>query len=115
MSTNQYTATGKLISKSATQQVTDKFRKREFVIEITDGQYPQPVQFQLTQDKCELLENATKDSEITVHFNLRGRAWNDPKTNTIKYFNTLDAWRVEFVDKGSIAETAPVTATDLPF
>ena len=37
--------------------------------------------------------------EIKVQFNLRGREWNGPQG--IKYFNTLEAWRIEKVSGGN--------------
>jgi hypothetical protein len=42
---------GKLIKIFETNQISEKFKKREFVIE-TDEQYPQTVKFQLVQDSC---------------------------------------------------------------
>lgn len=86
--------TGILKLKSEAQQVSDKFRKREFVLTDNSSQYPQHISFQLTQDKCSLLDQYNVGDEIKVHFNLRGREWTSPK-GEIKYFNTLEAWRIE--------------------
>jgi len=49
MSTEKYTADGRLLIKRDAVQVSDKFTKREFILQ-TDGEYPQYLQFQLTQD-----------------------------------------------------------------
>lgn len=109
----KYEATGTIVSIGATKQVSDKFRKREFVVEIPDGKYPQLVAFQLAQDKCDLLDGARSGSAITVHFNLKGREWTDPKSGEVKTFNTLDAWKVE-TDKSACQ--APAAAnSDIPF
>ena len=43
--------------------------------------------------------------EVSVDFNLRGREWNGPQG--IKYFNTLDAWKIEKLS-GSVENTASV-------
>lgn len=86
--------TGILKVKTEAQQVSDKFRKREFVLTDNSSQYPQHVSFQLTQDKCSLLDQYNVGDEIKVHFNLRGREWTSPK-GEVKYFNTLEAWRIE--------------------
>ncbi len=86
--------TGILKVKSEAQQVSEKFRKREFVITDNSSQYPQHISFQLTQDKCGLIDQYNVGDEIKVHFNLRGREWTSPK-NEVKYFNTLEAWRLE--------------------
>lgn len=77
-----------------TVAVSDKFTKREFVLVVADNpSYPQYVSFQLTQDKCPLLDMFQVGSEVEVHFNLRGRSWVSPQGET-KYFNTLEAWRI---------------------
>jgi single-strand DNA-binding protein len=86
--------TGTLKAKFDTQKVNDRFQKREFVL-TTEGNtpYPQHVSFQVTQDKCTLLDQYNPGEELRVQFNLRGREWNGPQG--IKYFNTLEAWRIE--------------------
>jgi hypothetical protein len=86
--------TGQLKVKFDTQKVGDKFQKREFVL-ATDlsTPYPQFVSFQLTQDKCAILDQFNIGDELKVQFNLRGREWNGPQG--VKYFNTLEAWRIE--------------------
>lgn len=86
--------TGQLKVKFDTQRVSEKFQKREFVL-TTDAStpYPQHVSFQVTQDKCNMLDNFNVGEELRIQFNLRGREWNGPQG--IKYFNTLEAWRIE--------------------
>lgn len=86
--------TGTLKVKFDTQKVSDRFQKREFVL-TTDAStpYPQHVSFQITQDKCSILDQYNVGDELKVQFNLRGREWNGPQG--IKYFNTLEAWRIE--------------------
>jgi hypothetical protein len=74
-------------------EVSKSFSKREFVIETTD-QYPQLVTFQITQDKCALLDNIQIGSQVEVSFNLKGREWTSP-AGEVKYFNTVEAWRVD--------------------
>ncbi len=93
---------GTLKAKFDTQKVSDRFQKREFVL-TTEGNtpYPQHVSFQVTQDKCSLLDTFNEGEEIKVQFNLRGREWNGPQG--IKYFNTLEAWRIERLQGSSNA------------
>lgn len=81
--------TGKLIVKNETQKKSEKFSAREFVIEVADGQYPQMVKFQLTQDRCSLIDSYNVGDAVKVHFDLRGREWQG------KYFTNLNAWRLE--------------------
>jgi len=111
---------GTLKVANQTQVISEKFSKREFVIETTD-QYPQQVMFQLTQDKCDYLDVYQLGNQVEVSFNLRGKSWQNPQ-GEVKYFNTLEAWRLERLDGNgeSIQDKAPTTPaheeeSDLPF
>ncbi len=84
-----YDFTGKIFRMYDTEQIKDTFKKREFVIEQQDGQYPNYVKFELTQDRCGLIDNYSEGDEVTVSFDLSGRQWND------KFFTNLRAWRVQ--------------------
>lgn len=82
-----------------TVQVSEKFKKREFVIEMTDNpKYPQSINFQLVQDSCSILDQFNLNDKIMVEFELRGRKWTDPN-GVDKYFNTLQAWKIEDINK----------------
>lgn len=88
-------AIGILKVKQDTVQVSEKFKKREFVIELTDNpKYPQFINFQLVQDNCPILDQFNLDDKIKVEFDLRGRKWTDPN-GVDKYFNSLQAWKIE--------------------
>ena len=102
---------GKLHVKFDTQQVSDKFMKRDFVVEYSDNpSYPQYVTFQLTQDRCSTLDGFQPGDKIQVTFNLRGREWKSPQ-GEIKYFNTLEAWKVSKLVAQSIpANMSPIGA-----
>ncbi len=93
----------KLLQLFDTQSVTNTFKKREFVVEYADNpQYPEFIKFELIQDKCDLIDQFEVGQMITIHFNLKGRKWTDPK-GMVKYFNTLQAWRIE---SGGTAEAS---------
>ncbi len=86
---------GTLKVKFETQKVSERFTKRDFVLTTeASTPYPQHVSFQITQDKCSLLDQFNEGEEIKVQFNLRGREWKSPQGET-KFFNTLEAWRIE--------------------
>ncbi len=77
------------------QQITSTFKKREFVVEYAENpQYPEYIKFEFIQDKCEILDNFSAGQEVTISFNLKGRKWTDPKNGEDKYFNTLQAWKI---------------------
>lgn len=79
---------GKLHKKFDTEKKTESFRAREFVILVEEGNYPQYIKFQLTQDRCELIDSYNEGDMVKVSFDLRGREWQD------KYFTNLNAWRI---------------------
>ena len=88
-------ARGRIHKINDAQQVTERFRKREFVVELTDNpRYPQYVQFQLTGDRCEMLDDYREGDEVQLEFSLRGREWTSPR-GEIRYFNSLDVWTIE--------------------
>ena len=84
--------TGKLIYKGEIQQVTDKFSKRDFVIE-TQEQYPQQIKFELHQDRVDLIDVYNLEEVIIVSFNLRGKSYTD-KNGITQHINTLQAWKI---------------------
>lgn len=77
------------------------FEKREMVIS-TEEQYPQHILIQFTQGRCNLLDNLQIGQLVRVHFNLRGREWVNPQ-GEIKYFNTVEGWKVEIVQVTNVA------------
>lgn len=98
--------TGKLHKVFDAVQVSDKFTKREFVIELSDNsQYPQYVILQLTQDRVSLVDNFNEGAELTISINLKGRAWTNPKDGETRYFNTLEAWRIQSANGSSTPAT----------
>lgn len=79
---------GKLHKVFPSENKSGSFQAREFVIEVESGQYSQLIKFQLTQDRCDLIESFAEGEEIQVSFDLRGREWDG------KYFTNLNAWRL---------------------
>lgn len=101
---------GTLKVKFDTQKVSERFQKREFVLTTeANTPYPQHVSFQVTQDKVNLLDQYREGEELRVQFNLRGREWNGPQG--VKYFNTLEAWRIEKV-QGGAQPSQPASASN---
>ena len=80
-------ATGKLHTIYETKQVSERFTKREFVVELADNpKYPQVVLFQLTGDRVTQLDDMKVGDQVRIEFSLRGREWKSPK-GEVKYFN----------------------------
>lgn len=96
---------GKLHLKMDTVQVSDTFKRRGFVVEYTDNPlYPQFVSFELTQDRTTLIDNLNVGDLVEITFNLKGREWTSPQ-GEVKYFNTLEAWRVQKADATAIPQS----------
>jgi len=118
-----FETSGRLHSVSETKQVTERFRKREFVVELADNpRFPQFVQFELTGDRCDHLDGFSVGDDVRVEFSLRGREWKSPRGET-KYFNSLDVWTLSRVGEGSGRarddfagdEPPPPSDDDVPF
>lgn len=92
---------GRVHAVFETKQVSERFTKREFVVGLADNpKYPQVVLFQLTGDRVSQLDGLEVGDDVRVEFNLRGREWCSPQGET-KYFNSLEAWKVERVGDSS--------------
>ena len=89
--------TGKIHRLYPPMQVNDKFKKREFVIEIAEvinGEtYSQLVKFQCCQNKVDILNAFQLGQLVTVHFNLKGQM--TLKEGKELFFSNLDCWKVE--------------------
>ena len=99
---------GKLVVINPTQVVSEKFSLRKFVVETMDN-YPQVIEMQVTQDKCSLLDAFQIGQQVNVDINLRGKSWQNPQGET-KYFNTLEAWKIERVGGAPQGSTPPPVA-----
>jgi single-strand DNA-binding protein len=83
----------KIHSIGETQNVTETFSKREFIVE-TQEDYKQYLQLQVIKDKCDVLNHFKPGQEVKVHLNLKGRLWTNKEGKEIA-FNTLECWKIE--------------------
>jgi len=101
---------GKIKKISETVQISERFRKREFVVEYASNQdYPQSLQFEMVQDRCELLDSFEVGQDVEVFFDLRGREWTNPQ-GEVKYFNSLQAWKL-VSEQNAVNPAAPHNQT----
>ena len=82
------------------------FEKRDLVI-VTEEQYPQTIIIQFTQQRCDLLNNLQVGQNVKVYINIRGREWRSPY-GEIKYFNTIEGWKIEVIQTTNVANQQPV-------
>ncbi len=89
--------TGKLLVKYDTQQVSEKFKKREFVLELAEeingNIYTNFAKMQLVQNKCDIIDRFKEGDQVRVSFNIKGNKWE--RDGKVNYITNLDAWRVE--------------------
>lgn len=110
--------TGKVIEVSPVTQVSDKFRKREFVIEKKEtggsAMFIDYIKFQVTQDKCDLINESYLNENVRIWFNLRGNKWE--RDGKVSYFTNLDAWKIERTseNQGDQNISTDIQPEDLP-
>ena len=63
----------------------------------------QDLNIEFIQDKCDLLNSYQVGQDVKIGINLRGREWVNPEGET-KYFNSIQAWRIEKVGDDTISE-----------
>jgi hypothetical protein len=95
------------------QQVSDKFRKREIVV-TTDETYPQHILIEFQQDKCNLVDNRNVGDKVKVSINIRGREYTNKTTGEVKYFNSIQGWKIELVSSVPVAQAAATPAAPVP-
>ncbi len=80
------------------------FNKREFVLTIESGRFPQDIKFECVKDKVGLVSTLKEGEKAKVFFDLRGREWKE------SYFVNLNAWKIEPV--GATGAAAPSDEED---
>jgi single-strand DNA-binding protein len=101
-----YDLTGKVKLIQAVQTFGSGFTKREMVVIVQDGKYPQEINLEFVQDKVGLLENLQVGQDVTVTFDIRGREYNG------RYFNNLQGWKI--VTSGNETVFSPQGHTSTP-
>ena len=96
------------------------FNKREFVLTIESGRFPQDIKFECVKDKVALVASLKPGAKVKVSFDLRGREWKE------SYFVNLNVWKLEAAgatpeappaedDGAPLAEPPGETVDDVPF
>lgn len=80
------------------------FQVRTFAIEVVNPinpQYNDTLQFQLTGQRCPMLDTFKVGQLVDVKFGIQGRKWvgND---NKVRYFTTLVAWNVTSAEQPQV-------------
>lgn len=83
-----YEITGKIKKIFEKQEFPSGFYKQEFVV-TTEDRFPQDIKLDCLKEKGEILNGVKEGDQVTVHFDIRGREWNE------RYFVDLAAWKIE--------------------
>ena len=84
-----YELSGKIKLIQETQTFSSGFTKREMVVTVEEGNYPQDISLEFLKDKISLLDNLSVGQQVTVSFDIRGREYNG------RYFNNLVGWKIQ--------------------
>lgn len=80
--------TGAVHKIGTTEQVSDKFKKRDLILAIdTETEYPQYIPIQATQDNCAKLDELREGDNVTVSANFRGNEYKE------KFYLSLQLWK----------------------
>jgi hypothetical protein len=90
-----YDITGKVKVIQEAQTFASGFTKRELVVTVEDGKYPQDINIEFMKDQVALLDSVNEGDIVTVAFNLRGREYNG------RYFNNLAGWKINVDSAGA--------------
>lgn len=86
---------GKVKVIMETQTFASGFSKREFVIEVEDGKFPQMIKFECIKDKAAQLDQLSEGDPVKVNFDIRGNEYKE------RYYVNLNAWKVTALDGAS--------------
>jgi hypothetical protein len=93
--------TGFIDAMWPTVQVTEKFKKREFVLEIetniNGNVYSDFAKFQLLNGHCALADDFAKGDKVEVHFKITGTKWE--RDGKVSFFTNLTALRIHAVQQ----------------
>ncbi len=104
--------TGKIIfalpAKSGLKKNGESWKSQEFVIENTEGQYPKKMCFNVFgEDKIKSFDIKLGE-ELKVSFDIDAKQWQD------RWFNSINAWKVERVGATATNEPQPNTTAASP-
>lgn len=71
------------------QTFASGFSKREFVVEVEDGKFPQAIKFECVKDKAALVDGFSVGDPVKVFFDIRGNEYKG------RYYVNLNAWKLE--------------------
>lgn len=105
---------GTVVMKEDTVQINEKFKKREFVVEVENernSDWNDFIKTQVTQDRCSLLDNLSLGDQVKVSYNIRGRKYE--KDGETRYFVSIETWRIEKTNNDSVENSNNNSGSEL--
>lgn len=81
-----------------TQTFASGFSKREFVIEVQDGKFPQMIKFECVKDKTSMLDGVSVGENVKVAFDIRGNEYKE------RFYVNLNAWKLSKAESEAESE-----------
>lgn len=99
-------------------QLTEKFKKREFVIQLASTNYNGSndyLKFSLIMDSCSMIDSFSEGDSVTVSYEVKAREWVNPENETV-YINDVKAISIkQNAEPTSTAIDMSGNGDDLPF
>jgi hypothetical protein len=89
---------GTLLKIFPTSIKSERFQLREFVLNVEEGNFPQEIIFQFTQDDCDTLDKFKEGEKVKVSSWIRGKKWQRSPQDEPRWFNSLAARSIEHSD-----------------
>lgn len=96
-----YELAGQIKEVFEVQTFNSGFTKREFVVTNQEGKFPQDIKFELTKDRCSLIDEYKAGDQVNVHFDIRGNEYKG------RYYVNLQAWKLDRADQGGSGRSGP--------
>ena len=91
------------------------FRKRLIVVSQESERYENLIPMYFIQDNCEMADGLESGMQVTVHFRLKGRAWQKDGEDNPKYFLDAEVLDIYSPLDEDIKEPPPPSEDDAPF
>lgn len=102
---NSFEIKGEVVELFDEQQVSAKFKKREFVIKVKYKEYEQFIKLQTAQDRTDILDKIRVGQDVKVSFYLQGKPFE--KNGKTIYFTNLNCWKIEKIGVENTQKETP--------
>jgi hypothetical protein len=97
-----YVVVGTIHHVGEIQQISDTFKKREFIVKVetNNPDYPEFIKMEAQQERVWSLQEVEFGFNVEVHFNLRGKLFDSKqRPGTKDVFNQLVMWSMKVTSK----------------